>query len=148
MNDPMPPQTPDLQPSNDPAEVTLAPRPWVALGVVTLGAACLLLPIGWPAAGWLALATGLFGGFLLLQSALLRLRFNEEALLVLRGETEICRFPYEEWLGWKLFLPAVPVLFYFRERTSIHLLPVLFDATSLREQLEKRLGRLDPPKTR
>jgi hypothetical protein len=42
----------------------------------------------------------------------------------------------------------VPVLFYFRERTSIHLLPVLFDATSLREQLEKRLGRLDPPKTR
>lgn len=144
----MPPQTPDLQPSNDPAEVTLAPRPWVALGVVTLGAACLLLPIGWPAAGWLALATGLFGGFLLLQSALLRLRFNEEALLVLRGETEIRRFPYEEWLGWKLFLPAVPVLFYFRERTSIHLLPVLFDATSLREQLEKRLGRLDPPKTR
>ena len=148
MNDPMPPQPPGLQPSNDPAEVTLAPRPWVALGVVTLGAACLLLPIGWPAAGWLALATGLFGGFLLLQSALLRLRFNEEALLVLRGETEIRRFPYEEWLGWKLFLPAVPVLFYFRERTSIHLLPVLFDATSLREQLEKRLGRLDPPKTR
>ena len=143
MNEPMNTQDPNA--SNDPGEVTLAPRPWVPLGVMALGAACLLLPIGWPASGVLALVVGLFGGFLLLQSALLRLRFNEEALLVLRGDTEIRRFPYGEWLGWKLFLPAVPVLFYFREQSSIHLLPVLFDATTLREQLEKRLGRLSPP---
>jgi hypothetical protein len=145
MHDPMDTQDPNA--SNDPAEVTLAPRPWVALGVMALGAACLLLPIGWPAAGWLALVVGLFGGFLLIQTALLRLRFSEEALLVLRGDSEIRRFPYGEWLGWKLFLPAVPVLFYFREQSSIHLLPVLFDATTLREQLDKRLGRLAPPTT-
>jgi hypothetical protein len=37
------------------------------------------------------------------------------------------------------------VLFYFREERSIHLLPVLFDATSLRQQLEQRLPRLAPP---
>jgi hypothetical protein len=42
-------------------------------------------------------------------------------------------------------LPAVPVLFYFRERQSIHLLPVLFDATALREQLERRLQPPQPP---
>lgn len=137
----------DPNDSNDLAEVTLAPRPWVALGVMTLGAACQLLPIGRPAAGWLALVVGLLGGFLLIQTALLRLRFSEEALLVLRGDTEIRRFPYGEWLGWKLFLPPVPVLFYFREHGSIHLLPVLFDATTLRQQLEKRLGRLAPSTT-
>ncbi|MFM7314541.1 MAG: DUF3119 family protein [Cyanobium sp.] len=28
------------------------------------------------------------------------------------------------------------MLFYFREQRSIHLLPVLFDASTLREQLE------------
>jgi hypothetical protein len=39
----------------------------------------------------------------------------------------------------------VPVLFYFREERSIHLLPVLFDATSLRQQLEQRLPHLAPP---
>jgi hypothetical protein len=145
MNEPM--DNTDPSSSHDPGEVTLAPRPWVALGVMALGCACLRLPIGWPAAGWLALVVNLFGGFLLVQTALLRLRFSEEALLVLRGEAEIRRFPYGEWLSWKLFLPALPVLFYFREQRSIHLLPVLFDATTLREQLEKRLGRLAPPMT-
>jgi hypothetical protein len=37
------------------------------------------------------------------------------------------------------------VLFYFRERQSIHLLPVLFDATALREQLARRLPELPAP---
>jgi hypothetical protein len=46
------------------------------------------------------------------------------------------------WIGWRVFWPAVPVLFYFREQRSIHLLPMLFDATMLRSQLEQRL---DPP---
>ena len=32
------------------------------------------------------------------------------------------------------------MLFYFREQRSIHLLPVLFDATSLREQLDHHLS--------
>ena len=52
------------------------------------------------------------------------------------------RFPYADWLGWKLFWSALPVLFYFREHRSIHLLPVLFDATSLREQLDHHLSSL------
>jgi hypothetical protein len=36
------------------------------------------------------------------------------------------------------------VLFYFRERQSIHLLPVLFDAATLQAQLELHLGHLSP----
>jgi hypothetical protein len=125
--------------------VTLAPRPWVPLGVVAIAAALAASrPFG-AAAGWLALATALFGAFLLLQTALLRLRFEADALQVLRLGQEIRRFPYAEWLGWKLLVPAVPVLFYFRERHSIHLLPVLFDATSLREQLTRRLDGRRPP---
>jgi hypothetical protein len=35
------------------------------------------------------------------------------------------------------------VLFYFREQRSIHLLPVLFDATALREQLNSHVSDVD-----
>ena len=52
-----------------------------------------------------------------------------------RGASLLRSFPYSDWLGWKLFWQPLPVLFYFREQRSIHLLPVLFDATTLREQL-------------
>jgi hypothetical protein len=67
------------------------------------------------------------------------LRFSPEALLVARGDTVIRTFPYRAWIGWRVWWPALPVLFYFREEQSIHLLPMLFDATALREQLELRL---------
>jgi hypothetical protein len=117
-------------PLPDPAQgVILAPRPWVPLGVVLLGGASLALNV------WAALVVGLFGLFLLLQSQLLRLQFSAEALLVWRGASLLRSFPYSDWLGWRLFWQPLPVLFYFREQRSIHLLPVLFDATTLREQL-------------
>lgn len=119
----------------DPSQgAILAPRPWLPLAVVALGAACLLLSV------WLALVVSLFGLFLLLQSQILRLQFSREALLVWRGDTVLRRFPYSEWIHWTLFWGPVPVLFYFREQRSIHFLPVLFDATSLREQLERHVS--------
>ncbi len=130
------------------AAVTLAPRPWVALAVIALGASA-LLPAGeipWLRAA--AAVVALFGVFLLVQTLLLRLRFDPEALLVLRAGSEIRRFPYEAWLGWRLFFTPVPVLFYFREERSIHLLPVLFDAGALREQLRRRLPALAPTEGR
>jgi hypothetical protein len=102
--------------------------------VLVLGLACLALTI------WACVAVSLFGLFLLLQSQLLRLQFSSDALLVWRGSTLLRRFPYSEWLGWSLFWPPLPVLFYFREQRSIHLLPVLFDATTLREQLDLHLS--------
>ncbi len=119
----------------DPNQGTiLAPRPWLPLAVVALGIACLLLNV------WAALVVSLLGLFLLLQSQLLRLQFSDEALLVWSGNTVLRRFPYSEWLGWTLFWGPVPVLFYFREQRSIHLLPVLFDATALREQLNSHVS--------
>ena len=124
------------------AGVILAPRPWVPLGVVALGLACLLLLPLWGWATWLALAVGLFGLFLLLQSQLLRLQFTSDALLVWNRQSLLRRFPYEAWLGWRLFWGPLPVLFYFREQRSIHLLPVLFDATTLRQQLRQHLSAL------
>ena len=122
--------------------VVLAPRYGVPVGVVVLGLGGLaLLPL-WGGALWLAGVVVVFGLFLLLQAALLRLEFAPDALLVWRQTSLLRRFPYADWLGWKLFWPALPVLFYFREQRSIHLLPVLFDATSLREQLDLHLSSL------
>ena len=128
-----------------PGAVTLEPRFAVPAVVTLLGPACLaLLPL-WGGARWLALAVSGFGLFLLLQALLLRLEFSDDALLVWRRQTLLRRFPYEAWLGWRLFWPALPALFYFRERSSIHLLPVLFDAATLRQQLELRLKPLANP---
>ena len=124
------------------AGVILAPRPWVPLGVVALGLACLLLLPLWGGATWLALGVGVLGLVLLLQSQLLRLQFTSDALLVWSRQSLLRRFPYEAWLGWRLFWGPLPVLFYFREQRSIHLLPVLFDATTLRQQLHQHLSAL------
>ncbi len=127
-------------PSTD--SITLSPHYGVAIGVVALGLTCLgLLPL-WAGALWLSMAIGLFGLFLLLQTALLRLEFCPDALLVHRRDTLLRRFPYDSWLGWRLFWPAVPLLFYFREERSIHLLPVLFNPATLRSQLTQHLAHL------
>ena len=125
-------------------DVVLRPRFWVPLGVLLLAAASLGLRQLWGGVPWLALVTGLMGLFLLLQTALLRLRFAPEALLVSRRDTVIRRFPYDTWIAWRVWWPALPVLFYFREEKSLHLLPMLFDATALREQLEHRLPPTNP----
>ncbi|QCH15480.1 DUF3119 family protein [Synechococcus sp. CB0101] len=122
-------------PLPDPSQgVILAPSPWLPLAVVALGLPCLLINL------WLALVVSLFGLFLLIQSQILRLQFSADALLVWRGSTVLRRFPYSEWLNWIVFWPALPVLFYFREQRSIHFLPVLFDATTLREQLNHHVS--------
>lgn len=128
-----------------PGQTVLEPNFAVPLGVSLLGALCIPLQSSWAGFRWLALGLVLFGGFLLLQAKLLRLMFTDEALLVWRGDHEIRRFPYDTWLGWRLFWPKFSVLLYFREERSIHLLPVLFDPTALREQLERHLAHLAPP---
>lgn len=132
---------------SDGGSVTLEPRFWVPLGVTLLGPACLPLAPLWPGVRWLTLALVLFGGFLLLQARLLSLRFSDSELEVWRGSAQIRSFPYSDWLGWKLFWPGLPVLFYFRETRSIHLLPVLFDASTLRQQLQQRLAPEASPPT-
>ena len=134
----------DSAEEGSPELVILAPSFALPLGVSLLGALCLPLLSSWGGFRWLALALVLFGGFLLLQARLLRLEFNDAALVVRRGEQEIRRFPYATWMGWRVFWPGLPVLLYFREERSIHLLPVLFDPAVLREQLERHLAHLAP----
>lgn len=117
----------------------LEPRFWVPLGLVILATATLaLLPL-WSGVRWIALVIGLFGVFLAVQAALLRLRFSDTALTVSRRDTVIREFPYSAWINWKIFWFPFPVLFYFRETNSPHLLPMLFDGRTLRRELEQRI---------
>ncbi|MEB3318353.1 MAG: DUF3119 family protein [Cyanobacteriota bacterium] len=134
-------------PTDGPEGVILAPRFWVPLGLMLIAGLVLTLTPRWPGALWLGLTLLAFGAFLLLQATILRLCFRPDALLVLRSGLEIRRFPYTNWLDWRLFVPSLPVLFYFRERNSPHLLPVLFDATALRDELERRVPLPAPPKS-
>jgi hypothetical protein len=85
---------------------------------------------------WIAAAISLFGLFLMIQTSLIRLEFTASGLDVLRNGDRFRQFPYRDWLNWKIFWSPVPILFYFREVNSIHFLPVLFNADTLRECLE------------
>ena len=128
--------------SSKPANVTLKPDVRLPLLVVVLGAVLLPLPLH----PWPTLVVVLFGVFLLIQSASLRLEFEERALIVWQNGRELRRFPYDQWLSWRLFAPWLPGLLYFREIQSIHFLPILFSPGELREQLELRVGELEVPK--
>jgi Protein of unknown function (DUF3119) len=99
-----------------------------------------VIPLVWLQT-WVAFVVGVFGLFLLLQAALIRLQFTDTDLVVFRSSKEIRRFPYAEWQEWKIFWSPVPVLFYFREINSIHFLPVLFQPQELRACLEKYCPR-------
>ena len=127
--------------SSNPANVTLKPDVRLPLLVVVLGAVLLPLPLH----PWPTLVVVLFGVFLLIQSASLRLEFEERALIVWQNGRELRRFPYDQWLSWRLFAPWLPGLLYFRETQSIHFLPILFSPKELREQLELRVGALEQP---
>ena len=124
-----------------PASVTLSPDARLPLLVVVLGVALLPLPLS----PWPTVVVVLFGVFLLIQTASLRLEFEERALIVWQNGRELRRFPYDQWLTWRLFAPWLPGLFYFRETHSIHFLPILFSQKELREQLELRVGDLEVP---
>ena len=128
--------------SSTPSSVTLKPDVRLPLLVVALGAALLPLPLH----PWPTLVVALFGVFLLLQTASLRLEFEEKALIVWQNGRELRRFPYDQWLSWRLFAPWLPGLFYFRETQSIHFLPILFSPGELRDQLEQRVGDREVPK--
>lgn len=92
---------------------------------------------------WASLSVSLFGLFLMYQAATLRLQFTPTDLDIYRSSNLIRRFPYREWQNWRIFWPAVPILFYFKEINSIHFLPVLFDRKMLQTCLEQRCPRQD-----
>jgi Protein of unknown function (DUF3119) len=123
-----------MNPSTNPdrfTDIELSPSYIIPLVIIAA-----TIPLVWLQI-WVALVVGLFGLFLLVQTALIRLRFTATALEVYRSGTEIRRFPYAEWAEWQIFWQPVPILFYFREVNSIHFLPMLFDAQQLRSCLEQ-----------
>ena len=119
--------------------VTISPSPRLPLLILLLGPALLPLPLH----PWTTLINSLIALALLIQSYSLRLEFEAEALSVWRGDQELRRFPYDDWISWRLFWNGFPTVLYFRERKSPHLIPVLFNATELREQLRARVGNLE-----
>lgn len=127
----MTPETPSISET-----VELAPSYTLAIAVVLIGAAIVPLQI------WVGGIVALFGGFLLLQSALLRLQFTDTKLDVYRNGKVIRSFPYSEWSHWEVFWQPIPILFYFREVNSIHFLPILFDPKMLQLLLKQRCSQL------
>ncbi len=122
-------------PSSD-STVELLPSFWVPSGLILLA-----LPLLWVQV-WASSAIAVFGLFLFIQAATLRLRFTPSDLDIYRGESLIRRFPYQEWQNWRIFWTPVPILFYFKEVNSIHFLPVLFDPKMLQTCLEARCPRI------
>ncbi len=114
------------------ATVQLAPSYTLPITIVIAAIPLLLIQV------WFGLVCGLFGLFLMIQAATLRLQLGDTALDIYRGETLIRCFPYAEWQTWRIFWPSVPILFYFKEVKSIHFLPILFDPKMLKSCLEQR----------
>ena len=96
--------------------VIIRPSPRLPFVILLLSASLWPLPLS----PWPTLVVGLFSVFLLVQTYILKLEFSEDDLVVWRGQEELRRFPFSEWMSWRLFAPWLPGLFYFRETKSIH----------------------------
>jgi len=119
--------------------VTIAPSFQLPLILIALSFSLLFLKIGlYP-----TIISASFSFFLLLQSFTLRIKISKNDFIVLQFGKEIRRFPFKNWLTWKLFLPSLPGIFYFREKSSPHLLPILFNSEQLRNQLKDKVGELE-----
>ena len=92
---------------------------------------------------WPTILISSFGFFLLLQSFTLKLKFTKDDLIVMQLGNELRRFPFKNWIAWRIILPKLPGFLYFREEASPHLLPILFEVKSLKEQLRLRVKDLE-----
>ncbi len=107
--------------------------------IILFGPTLLLTPFQ----PWPTIAVSVFGLFLLLQSFTLRLKFTQNDLVVMQLGRELRRFPFKNWIAWRILLPQIPGILYFREKASPHLLPILFDPRSLESHLKLRVGSLE-----
>ena len=92
---------------------------------------------------WPTIIISSFGFFLLLQSFTLKLKFTKDDLIVTQLGNELRRFPFKNWIAWRIILPKLPGFLYFREEASPHLLPILFEVNALKEQLRLRVKDLE-----
>ena len=119
--------------------VTISPSFQLPIILIALSFSLLFLKIG----SFPTIISASFSFFLLLQSFTLRIKISQNDFIVLQLGKEIRRFPFKNWLTWKLFLPSLPGIFYFREKSSPHLLPILFNPEQLRNQLKDKVGELE-----
>ena len=125
--------------SNLEDSVTISPSFQLPLILIALSFSLLFLNIG----TYPTIISASFSCFLLLQAFTLRIKISQDDFIVLQLGKEIRRFPFKNWLTWKLFLPNIPGIFYFREKSSPHLLPILFNPEQLRDQLKDKVGELE-----
>ena len=125
--------------SNLEDSVTISPSFQLPLILIALSFSLLFLNIG----TYPTIISASFSFFLLLQAFTLRIKISQDDFIVLQLGKEIRRFPFKNWLTWKLFLPNLPGIFYFREKSSPHLLPILFNPEQLRDQLKDKGGELE-----
>ena len=128
-----------IKSSNLEDSVTISPSFQLPLILIALSFSLLFLNIG----TYPTIISASFSFFLLLQAFTLRIKISKDDFIVLQLGKEIRRFPFKNWLTWKLFLPKIPGIFYFREKSSPHLLPILFNPEELRDQLKDKVGELE-----
>ena len=119
--------------------LTISPSFQLPIILIFLSFMLLFLNIGY----WPTIVSASFSFFLLLQSFTLRIKITNEDFVVLQFGKEIRTFPFKNWIAWKLFFPIIPVIFYFREKSSPHLLPILFDPKQLKNELLKKVNSLE-----
>ena len=123
----------------DNESVILSPSYRLPIFIILIGLFFLITPFH----PWPTIIISSFGFFLLLQSFTLKLKFTKEDLVVMQLGNELRRFPFKNWIAWRIIFPQLPGFLYFREEASPHLLPILFDVNSLREQLKLRVKDLE-----
>ena len=119
--------------------VVLTPSYRLPIFIIFIGLFFLITPFH----PWPSILISSFGFFLLLQSFTLKLKFTEDDLIVMQLGKELRRFPFNKWIAWRIIFPQLPGFLYFREEASPHLLPILFEVNSLREQLRLRVKDLE-----
>ena len=125
----------NIEANNSTEVVELAPNFKIPLFLILIAGASSL--VSW----WLAGAIAILGLFLTIQTFLIRLQFTDKTLNVLRSGKVIRSFPYSEWLNWEIFWSPIPILFYFKEVNSIHFLPIIFNAKTLKDCLQEHYPR-------
>ena len=119
--------------------VILSPSYRLPIFIIFIGLLFLITPFQ----PWPTITISSFGFFLLLQSFTLKLKFTKNDLVVIQLGNELRRFPFKKWIAWRIIFPQLPILLYFREEASPHLLPMLFEVNSLKEQLRLRVKDLE-----
>ena len=119
--------------------VIISPSFQLPIILIILSFMLLFLHIGY----WPTIVFASFSFFLLLQAFTLRIKITSEDFVVLQLGKEIRSFPFTNWLSWKFFLPNIPGIFYFREKSSPHLLPILFNPQQLKKELIKKVESLE-----